>query len=128
MTQSAYLRLSILEISETLMFELQFGYIKPKNHRSAKLCYMDTDSFIVRIKTEDVYEEVASDMEKAFDTSNYEINSLLPRGKNKKVIRLMRDESGGKILTEFVGLRAKTYSYLTDDESEDKKLMEQKVV
>ena len=90
---------------------------------------MDTDSFIVHIKTEDVYEEIPSDVEKAFDKSNYEINSLLPREKNlKKVIRLMKDESGGKILTEFSGLRAKTYSYLTDDESEDKKLMEQKVV
>ena len=76
---------------------------------------MDTDSFIVHFKTEDVYKEIASDVEKAFDTSNYEINSLLPRGKNKKVIRLMKDESGGKILTEFEGLRAKTYSYLTDD-------------
>ena len=84
MNKPVYLRLSILEISETLMFEVWFDYIKPKNHCSAKLCYMDIDSFIVHIKTEDVYDEIASDKEKAFDTSNYEINGLLPREKNKK--------------------------------------------
>ena len=87
---------------------------------------MDTDSFIVYIKTDDVCKDIAEDVETRFDTSNYELefNSIdrpLPKGKNKKVIGLMKDELGGKIMTKFVGLRAKTYSYLIDDGSEDKK-------
>ena len=76
---------------------------------------MDTDSFIMHIKTEDFYKDIADDVEKRFDKSNYEVNRPLPAGKNKKVIGLMKDELGGKVLTEFVALRPKTYSYLTDD-------------
>ena len=82
---------------------------------------MDTDSFIMHIKTEDFYKDIADDVEKRFDTSNYEVDRPLPTGKNKKVIGLMKDELGGKIMTEFVALRPKTYSYLTDDFEEDKK-------
>ena len=70
---------------------------------------MDTDSFIINIKTEDVYEDIADDVEKRFDTSNYEMNRPLPIGKNKKVIGLMKDELGGKIMTESVAFRPKTY-------------------
>ena len=65
---------------------------------------MDTDSFIMHIKTEDFYKDVAYDVEKRFHTSNYEINKPLPTGKNKKVIRLMKDDLRGKIITEFVAL------------------------
>ena len=82
---------------------------------------MDTDSFVMNIKSEDFYNGIANDVEKRFDTSNYEVNRPLPTGKNKKVIGLMKDELGGKIITEFVTLRPKTYSYLTDDCKEDKK-------
>ena len=82
---------------------------------------MDTDSFIVYIKTDDIYKGIAEDVETKFDTSNYELDKLLPKIKNKKVIGLMKDELGEKIMKEFVGLRAKTYSYLIDDGSEDKK-------
>ena len=70
---------------------------------------MDTDSFIIHIKTEDFYTDIAD------DTSNYQVNRPLPTGKNKKVIGLMRDKLGGKIMTEFVVLRPKTFSYLMDD-------------
>ena len=62
-----------------------------------------------------------NDVDKRFDTSNYKCNRPLPTGKNKKIIGLMKDELGGKIITEFVILRPKTYSYLTDDDKEDKK-------
>ena len=72
------------------------------------------------MKTEDVYEHIANDVEKGFDTSIYEVNRRLPRGKNKKVIGLMIDELGGKIMTEFAALRPKTYSYLMDDGNSDK--------
>ena len=82
---------------------------------------MHTDSFTMNIKKEDVYKDIANDIERRFDTSNYEVDRPLSTGKNKKVIGLMKDEIGGRIITEFVILRPKTYSYLTDDGKEDKK-------
>ena len=121
MNKRIYLGLSILEISKTLMYEFWYDYMKPKYGNKVKLCYMDTDSFIMNIKTNDFYEDNASDVENRFDTSNYEVNRPLPTGKNKEVIGLMKDELGGKIITEFVILRSKTYSFLTDDGKEDKK-------
>ena len=82
---------------------------------------MDTDSFIINIKAEDFYEDIANDVEKRFDRSNYEVNRPLPTEKNKKVIGLMKDEPGGKIMTEFTALRPKTYSCLMGDGNSDKK-------
>ena len=117
-----YLGLSILEISKILMYEFWYDYMKPKYNDNVRLCYMDTDSFVMHIKTNDFYKDIASDVENRFDTSNYEVNRPLPTGKNKKVIGLMKDELGGKIITEFVTLRPKTYSFLTDDGKEDKKV------
>ena len=76
---------------------------------------------MLNIKTNDFYKDVANDVECKFDTSNYEVTRSLPMGKNKKVIGLMKDELGRKIITEFVTLRPKNYSYLTDDGKEDKK-------
>ena len=111
MTKPIYLGLSILEISKTLMYEFWYDYMKPKYANNVKLCYMDTDSFIMNIKTSDCYKDISNDVENRFDTSNYEVNRLLPTGKNKKIIGLMKDELGGKIITEFV----------TDDGKEDKK-------
>ena len=121
MNKPIYLGLSILDISKILMYECWYDYMKPKYGDNVKLCYMDTDSFVMNIKTEDFYKDIANDVEKRFDTSNYEANRPLPTEKNKKVIGLMKDELGGKIITEFVTLRPKTYSYLTDDGKEDKK-------
>ena len=121
MNKPIYLRLSILEISKLLVYEFWYDYMKPKYGNNVKLCYMDTDSFIMNTKTEDFYKDIANDVEKRFDPSNYEVNRPLPTGKNKKVIGLMKDELGGKIITEFVTLRPKTYSYLTDDCKKDKK-------
>ena len=108
MNKPIYLGLSILEISKTLMYEFWCDYMKPKYGDNVKLCYMDTDSFIMHIKTEDFYEDIADDVETRFDTSNYEVDRPLSTGKNKTVIRLMKDELGGKIMTEFVALRPKT--------------------
>ena len=62
MNKPAYLGLSILEISKTLMYEFWYDYIKPKYQQNAKLCYMDTDSFLIHIKTEDVYKDIANDV------------------------------------------------------------------
>ena len=121
MNNPLYLGLSILEISKTLMYGFWYGYMKPKYGDTVKLCYMDTDSFIMYIKTEDFYEDIVNDVAKGFDTSNYEVDRPLPTGKNNKVIGLMKDELGGTVMTEFVALRPETYSYLTDDFEEDKK-------
>ena len=121
MNKPIYLGLSILEISKTLMYEFWYDYMKPKYNNDVKLCYMDTDSFIMNVKTNDFYKDIANDVENRFDTSNYEVNRPLPTGNNKKIIGLMKDELGGKIITEFVTLRPKTYSFLTDDGKEDKK-------
>ena len=121
MNKPIYLGLSILDISKILMFEFWYDYMKPKYGNRVKLCYMDTDSFIMSIKTNYFYKDISIDVDKRFDTSNYEINRPLPTGKNKKVIGLMKDELGGKIITQFVTLRTKTYSYSADDGKEDKK-------
>ena len=116
-----YLGLSILDLSKTLMYEFCYDYTKPKYGENAKLCYMDTDNFIINIKTEDFHKDIADDVEKRFDTSNYECNGPLPAGKNEKVIGLMKDKLGGKNMTEFVALSPKTYSYLMDDDNTGKK-------
>ena len=112
MNKPIYLRMSILDISKILMYEFWYDYIKLEYRDRAKLCYMDT-----------FYEDIANDVEKWFDTSNYNKDDKrpLPIGKNKKKIGLFKDELPGKIMKEFVGLRAKTYAYLMDDDSEHKK-------
>ena len=84
---------------------------------------MDTDSFVTHVKTEDFYKDIASDVERWFDTSNYDEKDErpLPIGKNKKVIGFFKDELGAKIIIEFCALRAKAYAYKLDDETEKKK-------
>ena len=84
MNKPIYLGLSILEISKILMYEFWYDYLKPKYGDNVKLCYMDTDSFIIHIETEDFYGYIANDVKKRFDTSNYEVDRPLPKGKNKK--------------------------------------------
>ena len=77
------------------MHEFWYDYLKPKYGENPKLCYMDKDSFIVHVKTNDIYNDTAEDVQIRFDTSNFEIDRSLPKGKNKKVIGLMKDELGG---------------------------------
>ena len=112
------------------MYQFWYDYVKRKYNEKAKLCYMD--SFIVCINTDNIYKDIVEGVKTRFDTLNYKsecnsIDRLLPKGKNKKVIGLTKNESGGKIMTKFVGLRAKTYSYLIVDCSEDKKQKAQKL-
>ena len=111
MNKPVCLGLSMQELSKILMFEFWYDYVKQKYGEKVKLYYMDTDSFVVYIKTDDIYKNNAEDVETRFDTSNYELDRPLPRGKNKKVIGLMKDELGGKIMTKLVGLGAKSYRY-----------------
>ena len=99
MNKRIYLGMSILDINKTLMYEFWYDYIKPKYQDEANLCYMDTGSFVIHIKTEDFYEGIANDVEKWFDTSNYKENDERPPpiGKNKKVVSLFKEELEGKI-------------------------------
>ena len=121
MNKAVYLGLSILELSRILIFGFWYDYVKPKYGEKTKLCYMDTDSFIVYIKTDGIYKDIAEHVETRFDTSDYELDRPLPKGKNRKVTGIMKDQFGGRIITQIAGLRATTYSYSTDDGSEDKK-------
>ena len=121
MNKPIYLGLSILDISKITMYEFWYDYVKIKYEDKAELCYMDTDSFVVNIKTKDFYKDISQDVNKRFDTSNYTFDRPLPTGINKKVIGLMKDELGGDIITEFVALRPKAYSYITNNFIEMKK-------
>ena len=121
MNKPIYLGLSILEISKILMYEFWYDYMKPKYNDNVRLCYMNTDSFVMHIKTNDFYKDISHDVYNRFDTSNYGINGPLPIGKNKKVIGLMKNELGGEIIAEFIALKPKTYSYLVDNDKIDKK-------
>ena len=123
MNKPLYLGASILDISKTLMYKFWYDYLKPKYGDRAKLCYTDTDSFIINIITEDFFEDISNDVEKWFDTSNFDKNDKrpLPIEKNKKVPGLFKDELGGKIIIEVITLRPKTYAYLDDDGNDHKK-------
>ena len=121
MNKPVYLDLPILEISKTLMYKFWYVYINPKYQNNAKLCSMDTDSCIIHIKTEDVYENIANDVEKHLIHQITKSVEHSLQVKTKKVIGLMNDELGGKIVTEFIPHRPKNYSYLMDDGNSDKK-------
>ena len=124
MIKPLYLGQAILDLSKMVMYEFHYDYMLSKYDKdSLQLCYMDTDSFVYHVKTKDFYEDISNDVEDRFDTSNYskEDNRPLTIGLNKKKIGLMKDELGGKIMTEFVALRAKLYAYKTLDKKEDKK-------
>ena len=123
MTKPIYLGQAILDISKTLMYEFWYDYIKPKYKDKARLCYMDADSFVMYIKTEDFYKDIASDVERWFDTSNYdEVDKRpLPIDKSKIVIGLFKDELGRKIIKKFCTLRAKAHAYKLHDDTEKKK-------
>ena len=121
MNKPIYLGLSILDISKITMYEFWYDYVKTIYQDRARLCYLDTDSFVVNIKTKDIYKDISQDVNKRFDTSNYTFDRPLPTGINKKVIGLMKEELGGDIITEFVALRPKAYSYITNDFIEMKK-------
>ena len=103
------------------MYEFWYDYIKRKHGDRAKLCYMDSDSFVIYIKTQDFYEDIANDVERWFDTSNFDYNDKrrLPIGKDKKVIGIFKDEFGVKIMYKFCALRAKTYAYLINGYNDD---------
>ena len=133
-----YLEQAVLDLSKTFMFEFWYDYLKPMYGDKIRFCYTDTDSSIMYIKTDDFYKDISADVDKWFDTSNFNKydNRPLEIGKNKKVLGKFKDEFGSKIMTKFVALRAKTYSFLIDEYTDEdyeknrivKKLKEQKSV
>ena len=118
-----YLGMCILDLSKTLMYDFHYNYMKTKYGTKAKLLFTDTDSLAYEIKTEDFYKDIAGDVAAKFDTSNFPQNhpSGIPTGLNKKVVGMFKDEAGGEIIEEFVGLWAKLYSYKMLHGNEEKK-------
>ena len=112
----------ILDLNKTLMYDFH-NYIKQKYEDKAKLLFTDTDSLMYEIQTEDFYKDISKDVKDRFDTSDYPSNhpSGIPSGLNKKVLGMFKDEVAGKIIDEFLGLRAKLYSYKMFEGEESKK-------
>ena len=118
-----YLGMSILDLSKSLMYDFHYNYIKTKYGDKAKLLFTDTDSLAYEIRSKDFYKDINPDIEKRFDTGDYQTNhpSEIKTGLNSKVLEMFKDEAGGKQIGGCVGLRAKLYSYKLLDGSEDKK-------
>ena len=123
MNKPVYLGMCILDLSKTIMYDFHYNYIKPKYGAKAKLLFTDTDSFLYEIETEDFYKDISGDVKDRFDTSDYPENhpSGIPTGINKKVLGMFKDEAKGKNIKEFVGLRAKLYSFIMEDGKENKR-------
>ena len=123
MNKPVYLGMCILDLSKTIMYDFHYQYIKPKYGTKAKLLFTDTDSLMYEIQTEDFYKDISGDVKDRFDTSDYPENhpSGIPTGINKKVLGMFKDEAAGKIIKEFIGLRAKLYSFIMEDGKENKR-------
>ena len=124
-----FLGMCILDLSKTLMYDFHYNYIKQKYGDKAKLLFTDTDSLMYEIQTEDFYKDISEDVEDKFDTSNYPSEHSIGEdyiGKNKMVIGMFKDEAGGKVIDEIVGLRAKLYSFKMFEGEEIKKLKDLK--
>ena len=103
------------------MHNFWYNYVKPKYGENAEFCYMNTESFIVHVKIDDIFKNIEEDVEIRFYTSNYELNRPLPKRRNENVIALIKYKLGAESLKLIFSLRAKTYSYLIDDGRNDKK-------
>ena len=132
MNKPVYLGMCILDLSKTIMYEFHYNYIKPKYGDKAKLLFTDTDSLMYEIQTEDFYKDISGDVKDKFDTSDYPPNhpSGIPTGCNKKVLAMFKDEVAGRCIEEFVGLRARLYSFnmLEGEESKRCKGVKKSVV
>ena len=123
MNKPVYLGMSILDLSKTLMYDFHYNYIIAKYGNRAKLLFTDTDSFLYEIQTEDFYKDISGDVKDRFDTSEYPEGhpSGIPTGINKKVLGMYKDEAKGDNIKEFIGLRAKLYSFKMEEGKENKK-------
>ena len=124
LNKPVYLGMSILDISKTPMYDFHYNYIKPKYGDDARLLFTDTDSLCYEIKTEDFFKDISGDVYERFDISNLDKDHLsgIQTGVNKKVIGMMKLETGAKQIEEFAGLRSKLYAYkMAEDGGEEKK-------
>ena len=123
MNKPVYVGQAVLDISKTLMYEFWYDYIIPKSDDKVKLCCMDTDSFIFHIKTDVLYEDIMSDLEKWYDTSKIDqkLGRCIPIGINKGVIGMFKDELNGSVMKKFVALAPKLYAFLDDKDKCEKK-------
>ena len=125
MNKPVYVGMSILDLSKTLMFSFQYEYVK-KKWEKAEVLYTDTDSLVLKIETDDFFKDFSGDVAEWFDTNEFAkdhpavLEGLPIVKENKKKIGLMKDECGGKILTEWVALRPKLYSFLTENGEKQK--------
>ena len=115
LNRPAYVGMCILDLSETLMYDFHYNYIKKKYNDRAKLLFTDTDSLTYEIETVDVYKDFWTDKD-MFDISDYPENSPYYCNTNKKIIGEFKDEACGIPITEFVGLKSKMYTYVKDNE------------
>ena len=123
MNKPIYLGMSILDLSKTVMYDFHYKYIKPKYEDKAKLLFTDTDNLMYEIETEDFYKDIIRDVKYKFDTSKYPKNHIsgIPNGCNENVLGMFKDEAAGRCIEEFVGLRAKLYSYKMFECNENKR-------
>ena len=128
MNKPVYLGQAVLDISKTLMYEFYYDYLKPKYGDKVKLCYIDTDSFIIHIQTEDFYIDIDNDVNEWFYTSGYDkkLDRPLTTGINKKVIGKFKDKLNGLIMTELCAARAKTYSIRYEENDKVKEMKKAK--
>ena len=125
MNKPVYVGMSILDLSKTLMFSFQYEYVK-KKWEKVEVLYSDTDSLVLKIETDDFFKDISGDVKEWFDTNDFPkdhpavLEGLPIVKENKKKIGLMKDECGGKILTEWVALRPKLYSFLTESGEKQK--------
>ena len=118
-----YVGQAILDLSKTLMFDFHYNFIRKKYGNKAELLFTDTDSLMYLIQTDDFYYDIKKDIKRKFDTSDYEVNHPLgiKSGVNKKGIGKFKDETAGKQITHFVGLRPKLYTFKVEDKGETRK-------
>ena len=126
MNKLVYIRQAILDLSKTLMYEFYYDYLQVKYNDRVKLCYIDTDSFIIRAETEEFYKDIANDVDKWFDTSCYskDIDRPIPKGKNKKTMGMFKGELDGNVMNDSANVRAKLYSFT--QENDDGSIIEKK--
>jgi hypothetical protein len=111
-----YTGFSVLELSKLLMYDFHYGYMLPKYGDELRLLFTDTDSLCYHVRTDDIYADLMVDRDDWFDGSDYPSDHVLHSTKNKKVIGLMKDETCGRPISEFVGLRSKMYSIKCGDQ------------
>ena len=108
---------AILDKSKELMYQFYYDYLKPKFKDKVNLMYMDTDSFVLSIETDDFFKDIKDDLKEWFDTSGYDKNRVLPEefaknaSVNKKIIGKMKDELGKGHMSEFVAIAPNVYAY-----------------